>query len=341
MTSLLVLKEYLKKFYVRNEVYIVPVLKFLLAGLTLLIVNVNLGFMDKINSVAVVLIISLMCSFLPLGFILFFAELFVLLHFYALGIEVMAVAFSLFLVMFLLYFRFASKDILAVLLIPVCFLLKIPYAVPLVLGLFGTVTSFLAIACGTIIYYMVSFVSVNAATLKAMPAEEGIVRFRMVMDSIFGNREMMVVVAAFVITFFVVYFIRRMSMDYSWTIAIIAGAVTDMVILLVGDLIYDTRVSILGVIFGSAVSVILAKIFQFFAFNLDYTRTEKVQFEDDEYYYYVKAVPKITLTTPTKTVKKINAKRYNESLSSRNPRRNADFRTGRPARDDIEVDDIN
>jgi hypothetical protein len=26
--------------------------------------------------------------------------------------------------------------------------------------------------------------------------------------------------------------------------------------------------------------------------NLDYARTERVQFEDDDYYYYVKAVPK-------------------------------------------------
>ena len=29
---------------------------------------------------------------------------------------------------------------------------------------------------------------------------------------------------------------------------------------------------------------------------MDYTRTEKVQFEDDDYYYYVKAVPKIKVT---------------------------------------------
>ena len=45
---------------------------------------------------------------------------------------------------------------------------------------------------------------------------------------------------------------------------------------------------------------------EFFAFNLDYSRTEKVQFEDDEYYYYVKAVPKVTLSAPERRVKKIN-----------------------------------
>jgi len=48
---------------------------------------------------------------------------------------------------------------------------------------------------------------------------------------------------------------------------------------------------------------------QFFVFNVDYSRTELVQFEDDEYYYYVKAVPKITLATPEKSVKRINTQR--------------------------------
>ena len=31
---------------------------------------------------------------------------------------------------------------------------------------------------------------------------------------------------------------------------------------------------------------------RFIFMNLDYARTENVQFEDDEYYYYVTAVPK-------------------------------------------------
>ena len=34
---------------------------------------------------------------------------------------------------------------------------------------------------------------------------------------------------------------------------------------------------------------------QFLFMNLDYARTERVQFEDDDYYYYVKAVPKKTV----------------------------------------------
>ena len=59
-------------------------------------------------------------------------------------------------------------------------------------------------------------------------------------------------------------------------------------------------------IVGSIVAVIVAFIVKFFVFAVDYTRTERLQYEDDEYYYYVKAVPKASVTIPEKTVKRIN-----------------------------------
>ena len=60
---------------------------------------------------------------------------------------------------------------------------------------------------------------------------------------------------------------------------------------------------------GILVSAVLALLLQISIFSLDYSRTEYVQFEDDEYYYYVKAVPKISIAVPQKKVKKINAQK--------------------------------
>ena len=48
-------------------------------------------------------------------------------------------------------------------------------------------------------------------------------------------------------------------------------------------------------------------IVQFFKTVVDYSRVENTQFEDDEYYYYVKAVPKIVIAKQQKSVRKINA----------------------------------
>ena len=57
---------------------------------------------------------------------------------------------------------------------------------------------------------------------------------------------------------------------------------------------------------------------EFFVFNVDYSRTEHVQFEDDEYYYYVKAVPKNTVTAPQKRVKTIRVPEKAVRMSGQN-----------------------
>ena len=51
--------------------------------------------------------------------------------------------------------------------------------------------------------------------------------------------------------------------------------------------------------------ILLGLVLELVFFSVDYSRTERVQFEDDEYYYYVKAVPKVVVATPEKTVKHI------------------------------------
>ena len=56
---------------------------------------------------------------------------------------------------------------------------------------------------------------------------------------------------------------------------------------------------------------------QFFIFSVDYTRTEHVQFEDDDYIYYVKAVPKMSVTTQEINVKKINAQKAKKTTQRR------------------------
>ena len=151
------------------------------------------------------------------------------------------------------------------------------------------------------------FVSTNANTITSLEADNAVGKFRFVVDGMMNNKSMLVMMIAFAITILVVYLLRRLSVDHAWTIALVAGCVTNVVILLVGDLMFDTTTSVFNVIIGIIVSFGLCKVLQFFVFNVDYTRTESVQFEDDEYYYYVKAIPKNSVTKSKKTVKKITS----------------------------------
>ena len=309
MTALLELRENLKKIYSRNEAFILPVIKFLLSFIVLSIINGKMGYMTKLDNMAIVLIVSLLSSFLPTGFMAFFAMMFAVLHMYALSIETAAVGLVVFLLLYLLFLRFTAKEALVVVLTPVLCMLKLPYVMPVAMGLIGTPASCVSVGCGVVVYYLLQTVITNAPTINSMGAEEATAKLRLLIDGMLGNKAMLVMIAAFAITVIVVYLIRRMSVDHSWTIAMVAGVMIEVMILLVGDLMYDTNLSIVSALLGAVVTLIACKIIEFFRFCLDYSRTEKVQFEDDEYYYYVKAVPKMTVAAPTNTVKKINTQR--------------------------------
>ncbi len=317
MTTLLVAKQVLMTIYSKYEVYITPLLKFLLALITLVLINSRLGYMETIDRMTVVLIVALMCSFMPMNFIVLMSAVFVLLHLYTFSMECAAVIGAGFLLLFLLYLRFSPKDTVVVVLLPLCFLLRIPYVIPISMGLVGAPTSAVSVACGVMVYYMIHYVTQNATVIAAMADEETAAKFKFIIDGLMKNREMVVTIAAFAMTVIVVYLLRRLSIDYAWTIAMTAGAVVNIMVLLVGDLIFEINQSLISVILGTVISFLLALVLQFFVFYVDYSRTEKVQFEDDEYYYYVKAVPKVTVAKPDKKVKQISSTRSGTGRSTR------------------------
>ena len=307
MTKLLEFRENLKLILNRYEAFIIPIGKFLLAFFVLSVINGQMGYMNRLDNVALVLIVALTCSFLPLGVQIFFGAVFSLVHMYALSIEVALVGLCMYLLIFVLFFRFRPKDSVVVLLTPLLFYLKIPYVMPIAMGLLGGPGAAVSVSCGVVVYYLNYSVVNNATTISTMGGDEAVAKIRLIIDSAVANKEMLVVVVAFAVTTLTVYFLRRLAMEYSWTIAIVSGAMLNLVILMLGDLVYDINISVIGAILGGIVAMAVGKVIEFFRFCVDYRRTEKVQFEDDEYFYYVTAVPKMTVAAPAKTIKRINS----------------------------------
>lgn len=306
MTILLEFREKLKEFYGKYELYIKPFIKCIMAFITLSVINSNIGFMTKLKNPALVAIFALACSFLPLNAVLILAAIFMIAHFYAVSLPVALVALVLILLMFLLYYRFSPKESYLVILTPIAFLLKIPYVIPIVAGLTGTPISAVPVSFGIVLYYLMYSVKLNSSIINNSEASNMLQTYTYLIDNVINNKDMLVCIFAFMATILVVYFIRRMSIDYSWSIAIVLGALTNVLIMLVCDYMLNISYSFLSLIVGIILSAAIAFVVQFMTFNIDYTRAEHVQFEDDEYYYYVKAIPKISITTRDKKVKRIN-----------------------------------
>ena len=267
------------------------------------------------------LALAVICTFLPLMVTVVMATVLILAHMFAVSLGTLAVTAIVFLIMYIFYLRLTPKMALIVLLTPLAFVLKIPYVIPIACGLVAAPVSLVAIACGTIVFYMMEYVKKSAAAIEGAGAKGMLTQVANYAKQVFQNKEMWVIIVAFIICFFVVYTLRRQSMDHAWKIAIIAGAIASIIVIAVGDIALGVHTSYGALIGGSIAAVGIGLVLELFFFTVDYARSENLQFEDDEYYYYVKAIPKVSISTPEKTVKRINERQETEIINTEEVRR--------------------
>lgn len=338
MNKLLEIKDKAVKFYGNYEHFIFPVIKFVIAFMTFVMINSNIGYMAKISSMPIAILLALVCALLPVNAIMWISSAMILLDMYALSIEVAAITLVLLAVIYFLYFRFAPKDGILALLTPICFQLKIPYVIPVAAGLLRRACSVMAVICGILIYYFLDGIKLNASALAEVADKKGgsTTKLNVTMGQLLENKEMFIVMAVFVITTLVVYLVRRLNIRNSWNIAVIAGVLIQLVALLVLYLALGITGKTLWLIIGSAISMLIGFVIRFVFMNLDYSRVENVQFEDDEYYYYVKAVPKKTIATEEKVVKHFG---NTGSMGKKIPRHNQENISRKSIAKDLEVDE--
>lgn len=309
MTSLLLWKEHLKQFYNKYSYGVQPVIRFLFALVTFLSLNANIGYMNKLKNPLVIVLVCLVSALLPYGAIVFLTACLLVAHVYAVSLEMALITLVLILTVAILYYGFKPGDSYLIVLTPLAFLFKIPYAVPLLVGLGGSLASVIPVGCGVFLYYLVMYVKQNAGVLTNEGSVDIVQKYSQILKSVIFNQTMMVMIATCAVGIIIVYLIRRLSMDYSWLVAIVAGSVAELLVIFVGDFVFGVSVAVGQLIMGILLSAVIAVVYNFFVITVDYTRTEYVQFEDDDYYYYVKAVPKMTVSTPDVKVQKISSRK--------------------------------
>ena len=171
MTALLEIKQNIKRFYGQYEVYILPVLKFVLAFAYFLWINSNMGYMKQLDNIFVVLILALVCSILPVSVMMFMGFALMIGHCYAVGIETAGFMLLLILFMLILFLRFSRSQNLAMILTPLSFGFGVPALMPIGAGLLGSALSALPAGCGVVIYYFIRFVHAQSAALSDPAAE--------------------------------------------------------------------------------------------------------------------------------------------------------------------------
>ena len=169
----------------------------------------------------------------------------------------------------------------------------------------GTPVWIVPAVCGVISYYMADFVKGSAAALKSADADGIAASLSSFTKQVLGNKEMWLMIMAVVIGILVVNVIRSRAVSNAWKIASVSGSVVCLVVAAAGNVALEGHISYVSIMASAALGIILGLTLEFLFLSVDYSRTENIQFEDDEYYYYVKAVPKVGVSAPKKQVKHI------------------------------------
>lgn len=310
MMGLLVFKERLKGFYGKYSMYVNPVIHFAFGFAAVLILNSNLGFNASLTSPVLALIVGLVSSFLPYSVIALLIGALMLAHLFSASMEIALVVGVMVFIIFLLYCGLQPGGSFLIVLTPMLFFVNIPYVLPLIAGLAGGLGTVVPISLGVFVYYVLLYIKQNVGALTGNVAAADITqKYVQIIKSMLSNQTMLVMIAALALATMVVYLLRRLSIDYAWYLAIAAGIIAQLGVIFIGDIVFSVTVPMGSLIIGMIVSVALALVYTFFIFAVDYTRTEFLQYEDDDYYYYVKAVPKITVTAPDVKVQKFNSRR--------------------------------
>lgn len=311
MTTLLTFRDNIKSFLGRFDYIITPIAKGIFALVMFLILNNQFGYFAALNNKILLAGMALICAFVPIEILAGLGFVVVVLHSVKLSIDVGILALALVLFFYCAYMRFSPKTGIVALIIPMCYSLHIIYAIPIVLGfMVGPAAIIPAIFGVVLFYYQEGLRDVSNILVTATEEEESVQGYQYIIDLFIANKFMLLTFVVFACVILITYVIYRMSFSNSWIVAFIVGGIMNIVLFLFGSITLMVEVELSSVLIGTIVGILIAVVLQFCKGIVDYQRTELLQYEDDEYYYYVKAIPKLSVSEMNKNVKHINSKTH-------------------------------
>lgn len=289
-------KESLQKFYTENDFWTVPATKAITAFLCFLTVNSRVGYSDAISNPVICFAVSVLCSFLPWACIPVFFGMFILGNAYAASLELTLVAVVVLLLAALIQSAFRAGNALIIALVPLFFYIHIPYVIPVIAGLSLGLMSIIPTSIGIMLYYFIEYMVTNTS-IAATASKGDITAMATAYAGLFGNlfkdKEAIVSIIAFALCIIVVFIISQIPFDLNWIVAVVAGLLSIIIATLTGQMHFGLDASFISMLPALILSCLISMVYVFAFHAVDYQRTERVRFEDDDYVYYVKAVPKL------------------------------------------------
>ncbi|MCI1958080.1 MAG: hypothetical protein LKJ25_00450 [Clostridia bacterium] len=216
------------------------------------------------------------------------------------SVETAIIVFIVFFVLFLFYGRIFPKESLLFIVMLVGYKFKIPYAVPLFAAIYVGARSIVPVGAAVLFSQfeycfdtMVSMSPTSGFAVTNLP-DKLLEVFTYLCNEIYAHiTGALFVMAAVLIALIIGWAISSLHIDHEKEIGMGIAAVITVFGVFVAIILGGANVSVTGMPISVVISVGIVLIIRLFDDLPDYKNTEWVQFQDSNYFYYVKAVPKI------------------------------------------------
>lgn len=313
MREIFLIREILIIFYRKNEIWINFFIKFLAGVIIFSCIN-KFGYVKSFSEMPILVLMGILTMILPISLLSLLMIAMIVIQLLTVSLE-LAVIVGIILICFVLfYIRIFPKESLLIFAIVLAYYFRVPYTVVFVSAMIFGIAAIPPIAIGTFIWHSIPIVvnlaqvggsSINGIASKDLleiPSEFAKVYIDII-KSINTDQTWLVSIIIFSMIIILMYIISHLQVDYSAYLAIAVGLVVNMVSFMLSSLIAETNIGMGEMIISTLFCAGLACIVQFFTIVLNYSSAEKIQFEDDGNYYYVKVVPKVSIQKQRKNKK--------------------------------------
>ena len=313
----------ISKYIKRYELYIKVVLKFLAYFVLFRNMTSNAAFAGDgvFNSAMVQLVLALVSTLLPSRCGVMIALAICVYNIFQASLIGALLMGSMMLVLYISMARMFPDQVYFLVLIPLCIEWDLHLLVPLFAGLYVGVLAVVPVVAGILMWglqqIIPAFMTLEMGeSLDALPkmisdaSTYGI-------DQITKNEQMVYLLIISSGIILLISLLRKLRLDYVRYIALGAGGVLGLICLIMGKTVGSLSGNLLVMILLSLLVIAVLALLEFLNLSLHYKSAQDLEFEDEDYFYQVRAIPKINPVSKSKTkIKKIYETPENQNTDS-------------------------
>ncbi len=292
-----------RNFITEHRVWLERALRLVLSFITLNGIRQYYNYSTRLDSILIILVLSVICAFLSYGSMALIVTLYLLGEIFSLSLQGGLIITGILLIMYAFCRIFIAKQYFHIPGLNVFYQMHLTFLLPTEAALFGESSEVIPLIGGTTVAFYLKQLRDNAAALT--DGSDTVTPLSLLVNGVLQNQLFTLYLISVIVLFVTILVVRKMPIRYAGILSVVFGILLEFIIMLSGYLMLDSRDRIPMLVTCNLVSLVVGVVSSYLIMDLDYSSVEKVKFEDDDYTYYVMAVPKIKVASDQKEVKKI------------------------------------